>query len=133
MKPVIKQILREHLLTQSNKDLRVMADFVNFAKKYLGITDDVKVLLSFVRTPDLKTFAYYNLDGIIKVYVKGRAILDVCRSIAHELVHHKQNLNGTLKNATVDGQDGSAIENEANAVAGIIMRQYGRLHPELYN
>jgi hypothetical protein len=31
-----------------------------------------------------------------------------------------------------DGEDGSPIENEANAVAGIIIRKYGKLHPELY-
>ncbi len=31
-----------------------------------------------------------------------------------------------------DGSDGSPIENEANSLAGVIMRQYGKLHPEIY-
>jgi hypothetical protein len=57
----------------------------------------------------------------------------VCRSIAHELVHHKQMLEGRLKNTALDGQDGSPIENEANSTAGIIIRKYGKLHPEIYN
>jgi hypothetical protein len=132
MKPIIKQLLRERLLTKEDIDIRAVADFVNFAKQQLGIDDDIKVELAFERTPDLTTTAYYNLDGLVKVYVKDRAIIDVCRSIVHELVHHKQNLEGRLLNPAKDGEDGSPIENEANAVAGEIVRRYGKLNPEIY-
>ena len=132
MKPIIKKLLREALITKEESDIRTIADFTNFAKEFLGINDGVQVKLAFERTPDLKTTAYYNSTGFLVVYVKDRAIIDVCRSIAHELVHHKQNLDGKLKDAVIDGEDGSPIENEANAVAGIIIRKYGRLHPEIY-
>ena len=132
MKPIIKHLLREALMSQEDTVVRQVADFVNFAKEFLGIEDDIQVRLAFERTPDLKTTAYYNLDGLVVVYVKDRAIIDVCRSIAHELVHHKQMLDGRLLNAVKDGEDGSPIENEANAVAGIIIRKYGKMHPELY-
>lgn len=133
MKPVIKQLLRERLLTKEDIDIRDVADFVNFAKEYLGIDDDIKIALAFERTPDIKTTAYYNnAINELKVYVKNRAIIDVCRSIAHELVHHKQNLEGRITDPIVDGADGSDIENEANAVAGVIIRKWGRIHPEIY-
>jgi len=132
MKPIIKQLLRERLLTKDDLNTSVISDFVNFAKKYLGITDDVKVMLAFERIPELKTTAFYDLDGYMVIYAKARAIIDVCRSIAHELVHHKQNIDGTLTNHVTDGEDGSPIENEANAVAGVIIRKYGKLHPEIY-
>jgi hypothetical protein len=132
MKPIIKQLLREGLLTRDEKNLKAIADFVNFAKEVLGIDDDMKVLLAFERTPELKTTAYYNTDGYLVVYVKNRAIVDVFRSIAHEMVHHKQNIEGRLKNIASDGEDGSPIENEANAIAGVIIRKYGNLRPEIY-
>ena len=132
MKPLIKQLLRERLLTKDEIDIKTISDFVNFAKEYLGIDDDIKVALAYERTADLKTTAYYSLDGFVKIYVKNRAIVDVCRSIAHELVHHLQNIEGRLVDALKDGEDGSPIENEANAVAGIIIRKYGKLHPEIY-
>jgi hypothetical protein len=133
MKPTIKQLLRERLLTQDELDVRDVADFVNFAKKKLGIDDDIKVALAFKRTPDLVTTAYYDVaNNMLKVYSKDRAIIDVCRSIAHELVHHKQNLEGRITNSESDGADGSPIENEANAVAGVIIRKWGRIHPEAY-
>ena len=134
MKPVIKQLLRERLLTQDDMDVRDVADFVNFAKDYLEIDDDVKVELAFEKTPDIRTTAYYNNgDKRMKIYVKNRAIIDICRSIAHELVHHKQNIDGRLKDAEDPGADGSEFENEANAVAGVIIRKWGRLHPEIYD
>lgn len=119
-------------MTKEDTTVRDVADFVNFAKEYLGITDDVRVVLAFERTPELKTTAYYNLSGFLVVYAKDRAIIDICRSIAHELVHHKQNLEGRLLDSVKDGEDGSPIENEANAVAGVIIRKYGKLHPSIY-
>lgn len=132
MKTMIKQLLRERLTTQKDTDVRQISDFVNFAKKHLAIDDGIRVALAYERTPDLKTTAYYDLNGLVKIYVKNRAIIDVCRSIAHELVHHKQNLEGRLNDIAKDGDDGSPIENEANAIAGVIIRKYGKLHPELY-
>ena len=134
MKPIIKELLRERLLTKEDIDIRDVADFVNFTKDFLGITDDVKIELAFERTPDLKTTAYYsNGDKRLKVYVKNRAIIDVCRSIAHELVHHKQNIDGRLDNVANPGADGSEFENEANSLAGIIIRKYGKLKPNMYD
>jgi len=132
MKPIIRQLLREALITQNEADIKQVADFVNFAKDFLGIDDDMKVGLAFERTPDLKTTAYYNPSGFLMVYAKNRALVDVLRSVAHEMVHHKQNLEGRLKDLVKDGEDGSEIENEANAVAGVMIRKYGKLKPQIY-
>jgi hypothetical protein len=46
------------------------------------------------------------------------------------MVHHKQNLDGVLTNYA--GETGSEFENEANSVAGIIMRNYGKQNPRIY-
>jgi hypothetical protein len=58
--------------------------------------------------------------------------MDVCRTLAHELVHYKQDLNHEL-----DGDDpgatGSPQENEANAEAAVIMRNWGKKHPDLFD
>jgi len=134
MKSKIRTILRESLMTKDEADVKSVSDFVNFAKEYLGINDGIKVKLAFERTPDIKTTAYYNVDGSeLVVYSKDRAIVDICRSIAHELVHHKQKLEGKMTDLVEDGKDGSPIENEANAVAGVIIRKYGKLNPKIYD
>ncbi len=129
-----KKSLNESLLTKKESDLKKIADFVNFAKEYLEIDDDVKIELAFEKTPDIRTTAYYNNgDKRMRIYVKNRAVIDICRSIAHELVHHKQNIDGKFEDAKDPGADGSEFENEANAVSGVIIRKWGRLNPEIYD
>lgn len=132
-KLTIKNLLREAIDKDPDTEARNYANFINFAKKLIGIDDDIKVELVYERRPDITTTAYYNLDGFVVVYAKDRAFIDVCRSIAHELQHHKQNIDGRLQDVSKDGADGSDIENEANAVAGVIMRQYGKKYPVIYN
>jgi hypothetical protein len=64
------------------------------------------------------------------VVITKRNLMDIGRSLAHELVHSKQNENGGL--TAEQGETGSNIENEANAKAGIIMRNWGKLNPDWY-
>jgi hypothetical protein len=52
------------------------------------------------------------------------------RSVAHELVHHQQNENGKLKGKI--SNVGGPIEDEANAVAGELLKKYGIDNPEIY-
>ena len=76
----------------------------------------------------------YNIkDNEVKVLGKNRSLADIIRSIAHELVHHKQNQNGELSGNAEEGADGSPIENEANAKAGEIVRKFGKIKPEIYD
>lgn len=132
-KPLIKQLLREGLMSKSDKDIRIMTYAINFAKKELGLKDDFKVYLAFERTPDLETMAYYNINGYIKVYVKNRQISDCVRSGFHEICHVWQHKEGLLTNIEKDGADGSDIENFANAKAGELMRKFNKIHPEMYD
>jgi hypothetical protein len=69
----------------------------------------------------------------IFVVVDGRLTADICRTIAHEMVHRKQDELGLVRNEVKDGADGSPIENNAHAVAGILMREYGRINKQIYN
>jgi hypothetical protein len=59
--------------------------------------------------------------------------MDIFRSVAHELVHHKQNEDGRIgKNVAKEGETGSDIENEANAEAGKIMRWFAKSNPNMF-
>jgi len=46
------------------------------------------------------------------------------------MVHHKQYEQGRLKDSIEDGADGSDIENEAHAMAGIVMRHFNKKYPQ---
>lgn len=112
---------------------RVLMDkFIGFCKDYLGLSNPFTIHLTKDRE-DVTTTAYYDPQkSYICVYIRDRAIMDVMRSVAHELVHHLQNQNGELKGNAEEGADGSPIENEANAKAGEIIRVFGKQNPEIY-
>lgn len=62
-----------------------------------------------------------NTKGIT-LAIANRHPVDILRTLAHELVHFKQDLNDELHDAS--GETGSDHENEANARAGVIMRRF---------
>lgn len=114
-----------------DKDLKYcVVKFVKFIKDQLDIDKPFKVNLATIRDQDLKTYAYYDkVSGNIKVYTTGRGLADVLRSIAHEMTHHLQNQRQQLN---VDHPDvGGKVENDANAVAGQLVKKFGYEFPEL--
>jgi hypothetical protein len=58
--------------------------------------------------------------------------MDVLRTVAHELTHKHQHERDGSRMGPDAGETGSPWENEANARAGILMRDYARLHPEYF-
>ena len=51
----------------------------------------------------LGTTAHYQPDNrVVTVYISNRHPKDVLRSLAHELVHHAQNLRGDLQNVQTE-------------------------------
>tara|TARA_R100001015_G_C4634558_1_gene201279 strand:+ start:2134 stop:2547 length:414 start_codon:yes stop_codon:yes gene_type:complete len=133
MKGLIRTLLRESLLNENDMTNRALMDkFILFVNDYLGLEKPCSIKLTKDRE-DITTTAYYDIvNRVICVYIKDRAIMDVMRSVAHELVHHQQNERGDLKGLEEEGADGSSIENEANAKAGEIIRVFGRQNPEIY-
>ena len=110
-----------------------IADFVDFTKGELELDNNFDVEVTD-NSDELETLASYDIkDNKVKVLGKNRSLADIIRSIAHELVHHKQNQNGELKGDAEEGADGSPIENEANAKAGEIVRRFGKTKPEIYD
>jgi len=82
----------------------------------------------------LKTTANYDYtkeNKIIKVNAHKRALVDVMRSLAHELVHHKQFEDGRLDTPPPD--IGGEIEDEANAKAGQFIKMYAKNSPTIYD
>jgi hypothetical protein len=117
--------------SESHKE--VIKDFILFCKKYLKIGKLPKVTLKKDAewSSKHKTFGHYNPnDNSLMVNLAGRNICDILRTVGHELVHCKQ--FESVDMPANSGETGSAAENHANSVAGILMREYGQLHPELF-
>ena len=114
-------------------DESILRDFVAFCAQELELETEPQIRLR--RDPAWsarnKTFGRYDHDtNQLEISIGNRHIMDVLRTCAHELTHQRQ--GETQKIAPDSGHTGSPEENEANAAAGIIMRKYGALHPELF-
>jgi len=107
----------------------LLGDFINFCSDWLPIGEQFKVYVVDDRDHHgiSTTAAYHRRDNIVKVYGKNRAVVDVLRSVAHELVHMMQDENDMLIGQIQDA--GGPIEDEANAKAGEIIKRYAKSHP----
>jgi Zn-dependent peptidase ImmA (M78 family) len=119
------------LTVEQKKKLKRFAIFVI---KELKIVNAPRLLVSNGKM-GLKTTASYDYSSnqdekLIKVNGKNRMLVDIMRSIAHELVHHKQFEMGKLKVKPPD--IGGEIEDEANAVAGQLIKKYSLIDNTIY-
>lgn len=117
----------------NDKKKKILNEFIKFVKNELGIKKVPTVIVQNHRN-GLKTTANYDYtkdEKIIKVCSKNRALVDVMRSIAHELVHHKQFEDGRLEVRPPD--IGGEIEDEANAKAGQYIKLFSKIDDTIYD
>jgi len=114
-------------LSESNRK-RNLTDFISFCKEQLELSSTPSI--KFVSDTEDVTFGYFDNDNKnIVVQLKGRHQMDVMRTVAHELVHYKQD---KVLGRELDGSDGSVDENEANSLAGVLLRRWGQKNPTLF-
>lgn len=128
----IRELLTEGL--EKKDTYKILLDFIRFAAEDLELKSLPKFDFKFdnKRSVEHKSFGGYAPGAEhITITVVNRHIMDVCRTLAHELVHYSQDLKKELEDDDA-GATGSPQENEANARAAVIMRNWGKKHPELF-
>ena len=117
----------------SDEKKEKLNSFVKFVKEQLELKTVPTISIQSSRN-GLKTTANYDYtkeNKVIKVNGKNRALVDIMRSVAHEMVHHKQFEQGRLKEQPPD--IGGEIEDEANAKAGQYIKMYAKEDPTIYD
>ena len=121
--------------TESTNKLTIVdaiRDFLPIAIKTLKLKELPRI--TFSKDVDSKhdqpTFGVYHHDGrkLIAIDIEERHPIDIIRTLAHELVHFKQDLEGRLTDNS--WKTGSPTENEAHEKAGIMLRMFDKEHPE---
>jgi biotin carboxyl carrier protein len=110
-----------------------ITEFAKFVVKELGIKHPPTIAILATRD-GLKTTANYDYakkNKVIKIYGKGRMLVDVMRSLSHELNHHKQWEDGRLKVKPPD--IGGPIEDESNAIAGQLIKKFALIDSTIYD
>ena len=124
--------LKEGRLNESQT--ATIGEFIKYSIKNLGLQSPLSNLtLSYDnnQAKEKRSFGYFDPNTKkIWVYVKNRNMADILRTLAHELVHRKQEEDGRLD--INSGKTGSPIEDEANAMAGVLLRNFGKINNSIY-
>jgi cytidyltransferase-like protein len=111
-----------------------IGEFIKYSIKNLGLQNlPSSLTLSYDnnQAKERRSFGYFDPNSKkIWVYVKNRNMADILRTLAHELVHRKQEEDGRLD--INSGKTGSPIEDEANALAGVLLRNFGKINNGIY-
>ena len=107
-----------------------LRDFLPLAIKHLKLKKLPKIkLLRDVETENLPSFGKFsNDDRTVHVGIKNRHPNDILRTLAHELTHYAQGEHGKLD--ADSWHTGSPVEDQANAEAGVIMREFNEQFPQ---
>ena len=115
-------------LADKTLNRKLLEEFLGFANKKLKIDQPYSVYFvddkSNAADPLGKTAMYNPSSNSVYVYATNRHPKDILRSIAHELMHHKQNCDGRLDKTYGEGSDVlKTLELEANE-AGYLVREF---------
>lgn len=107
----------------------IFEKFLPLAMKIIGLDHLPKMVFEkTVGDADQPTFGkYVNDEQTLYVALANRHPNDILRTVAHELTHYRQDTEHQLDDRS--GMTGSPIENEANAVAGVVMRTFNKKYP----
>jgi hypothetical protein len=123
--------LRE--ISAPKRKVKTAKEFIAWAVKKLDIKKEPNVVFTHDKEEVRKkrTFGTTMQTGDVWVYVGERNTADMLRTLCHELVHVRQFEIGTA-HSSMTKEEEQAIEDEANAIAGRMMREYGKMHVAIY-
>lgn len=104
--------------------LKHLKMFVKFAAKELHLSSLPKI--HFVgSSEDVKDAFGHSIGKDITIRITNRHPIDIMRTIAHEMIHYRQNIQGSKKKEQYK-------EDQANALAGRIMRNFDTTYPKIF-
>ncbi len=116
---------------QGPNEVQQIKDFIKWSMKTLNIKTKPKFTLS-KNTEQAQAGHHTGVHSgdRIWVYIGNRNLIDIFRTIFHELVHQRQSELNMIKDG--DSYPGSPIEAMADMMAGKYIKIYGKEHPEIF-
>lgn len=115
------------------EDNPIMQKFIQWASQKLNLQSTPKFEFSYDTEEAQEghhTGRHSENDNSVWVYVANRNMVDIMRTVYHELTHVRQGELGMIKPG--DSYPGSPIEMLADMTAGKEMKIFGKAHPEIF-
>jgi hypothetical protein len=124
------QIRESVELTDEEREAHIY-EFIEWCYKLLNIKNKPQFDLSYDTEEAQGNHHTGSHSGnSIWVYVKNRNLVDILRTVIHELTHQRQTELNMIK--PEDSYPGSPIEMLADMVAGKYIKVWGKKHPEIF-
>jgi hypothetical protein len=111
----------------------IIHNFIKFAYKKLHIHDPHPKIIFSYDLPTTKqlhrTGSYDRHTNTITVYAKNRNLVDILRTLCHEIAHKRQAEEGRIHQKSPPG---SKLEREADEIAGYLIKLYAAKHREIF-
>lgn len=105
--------------------VEIIKKFINFTCNRLELKRPLEIYLHKGRDEYISTTAAYVPDeNTNHIRCEGRAIVDILRSIGHELTHMKQLEMGMYRVGDKTQTIGGLLEDQANSIAGILIKDF---------
>lgn len=105
--------------------IEIIENFIKFLNIEYKLKNDIVIRFTAKSEDGMTTGS--NKEGLIKVLCDGRMFIDVLRTLAHEWIHeHQHQYDRKNKHQDIGGPD----EDEANAEAGRLLKQYNKEYPK---
>lgn len=118
---------------ESDEEMQQVDNFIKWCIKRLHIKQPHPVITLSRDSEQAQKGHHTGLhtsDGKIWVYIENRNMVDIFRTIFHELVHHRQEQLNMI--GPDDSYPGSPVEAMADMLAGKYIKIYGKNHPEIF-
>ncbi len=110
-----------------------MRKFIAWATKKLNLKTKPEIEFSY-NTEEAQqghhTGRHTEGENKVWVYAKNRNMVDIMRTVFHELVHVRQSELDMIQPG--DSYPGSPIEAEADMIAGKYIKIFGKAHPQIF-
>ena len=117
--------IQNNIPGMTEEKIQLLKDFVSFTCYKLQIEEPVTVVIRRGKDDYIATTAsYLPYENENHIKAGGRAIVDICRSIGHELTHNRQRELGIFNPGDNVQNIGGKIEDEANSIAGILIKDF---------
>tara|TARA_R110002060_G_scaffold70803_1_gene79427 strand:+ start:85 stop:519 length:435 start_codon:yes stop_codon:yes gene_type:complete len=125
-----RKLLVSDQLQLAPEQIKLLGQFIVFCEMNLPIQRGYTVKIVGQRKPHrIGTTAAYMVGGNeCRIYAKNRALVDVMRSVAHEMTHMMQDEQGMIDGPIQDA--GGFHEDQANAKAGELIKLFAKSSPE---
>ena len=100
--------------------------FIHFLYQEFPLVEDLVIVFTTERLPKMSTGSRFS-NNLIYVLTEKRINRDILRTLAHEWIHEYQmSILGRKQGPDIGGRN----EDEANAIAGQLIKKFEKKYPE---